>query len=129
MKIGKIHQHLTLGDKLLIGCLLVLSLVSYPLVKQATQAGNSVQIETDGNIFRVVSLHTNQTLAVPGPLGKTVVIIHDGTVHVSESPCSAKICIKMGEISHVGQLIVCVPNKIVIRVIGDEELPYDAVTQ
>lgn len=125
----RIRQTLTLGDKVLIGCLLLLSLASFPLVRIMTKAGNSVQIETDGNVYKVVSLHADQTLVVPGPLGKTIVVVHDGEVHVTDSPCRVKICVRMGNISHIGQLIVCVPNKVVVRVTGEEELPYDAVTQ
>lgn len=123
------HLRLTLGDKILIGCLLLLSLASYPLFRTLMTAGSQVQIETDGNIFQVFPLDSEQTIAVPGPLGTTYVVIHDGAVHVSASPCHGKICVNTGEISYAGQLIVCVPNKVVVRVTGKEELPYDAMTQ
>ncbi|GAK57646.1 hypothetical protein U27_04613 [Candidatus Vecturithrix granuli] len=120
---------LTLGDKILIGGLLLLSLASYPLLRTLMTEGSQVQIETDGRIFQVVSLDVDQTIAVPGPLGATFVVIHAGAVHVSASPCHNKICVNTGEISYAGQMIVCVPNKVVVRVIGKQELPYDAVTQ
>ena len=113
----------------MIGCLLFLSLASYPLLRTLMTAGSQVQIESEGNIFQVLPLDSDQTIAVPGPIGTTYIVIHDGAVHVSESPCHSKICVKTGEISYAGQLIVCVPNKVVVRVIGKEELPYDAVTQ
>lgn len=129
MKSVRIQRYLTFGDKVLICCLILLSLVSYPFIRNVTQEGNSVQIEVDGKVYNVVSLHTEQTFAVPGPLGNTIVVIHDKEVHVSESPCRAKICVRTGHISRTGQLIVCVPNKVVVRVIGEEELPYDAVTR
>ena len=124
-----IRRYLTPGDKVLIGSLILLSLVSYPLVRNMAQEGNSVQIEADGKMYKVVSLDASQTLAVPGPLGNTLVVIHAGKVHVSESPCTAKICVKTGEISHTGQIIVCIPNKVIIRVTGEEDAAYDAVTQ
>ena len=113
----------------MIGCLLLLSLASYPLLRTMMSVGSQVQIETDGKIFHVASLDAEQTIAVPGPLGTTLVVIHNGAVHVSASPCHNKICVDTGAISYTGQLIVCVPNKVVVRVIGKEEIPYDAVTQ
>lgn len=119
----------TPGDKILIGCLLLLSLASYPLLRTLMYAGSQVQIETDGKIFHVAALDAEQTIAVPGPLGTTFVVILNGAVHISASPCYNKICVNTGAISYAGQLIVCVPNKVVVRVIGKEELPYDAVTQ
>ncbi len=129
MNAASIYRALTFGDKVLICGLLFLSLASYPFVKNVTREGSFVQIEVDGKVYNVVSLHTDQTFEVPGPLGNTFVVIQDGEVHVSESPCRAKICVRTGEIFHAGQLIVCVPNKVVVRVIGEEDSPYDAVTR
>jgi len=129
MERANIQPHLTFADKVLIGCLIVLSLASYPLVRRMTKAGNVVQIEVNGAVSTVAPLYTNQSFAAPGPLGNTNVVIQDGEVFVTESPCRNKICIRTGRIAHTGQLIVCVPNKVVVRVIGKEELPYDAVTR
>lgn len=124
-----IHLRLTRGDKILIGCLLLLSVASYPLLRTLMTAGSQVRIETDGKFFQAIPLDREQTIAVPGPLGTTYVVIHDSAAHVSDSPCYSKICVNTGEIAYTGQIIVCVPNKVVVRVVGAEELPYDAVTQ
>ena len=129
MNIRQVWRSLTYGDKILICGLLLISVFSFPFVRNVARKGNSVQIEVDGTVFDVVSLATDRTVEVTGPLGKTYVIIHDGEAHVSDSPCRAKICVRTGQISRTGQLIVCVPNKVVVRIIGQEELPYDAVTQ
>jgi hypothetical protein len=127
--IMRVTRRLTFGDKMLIGGLILVALISYPFVQGIQKTGKSVQIETNGNLYKVVLLSTDQTLAVSGPLGNTLVTIHHGEVHVADSPCRAKICVNTGNISHAGQLIVCVPNKVVVRVIGEEASPYDAVTQ
>jgi hypothetical protein len=125
------QQHLTLADKVLIGCLIFLSLTSYPIIRHMMNEGDTVQIEVNGTLYATMPLHSEQTLSVPGPLGKTEVIIKEGKVFVSASPCRNKICVRTGEISYSGQLIACVPNKVVIRVIGkaDPDLPYDAITR
>jgi hypothetical protein len=39
------------------------------------------------------------------------------------------VCINSGHISLAGELIACIPNKVVIYIIGDEQADYDAVTQ
>jgi hypothetical protein len=126
-----IQEHLTLADKILIGCLLLLALGSYPAIRFAivTGEGDTVRIEVDGNEFANVRLQDEQTLLVPGPLGKTEVVIRDHEVFVHDSPCRAKICVKTGHVSQAGQMIVCVPNKVVVRVLGKQELPYDAISR
>lgn len=129
MRHVNIYEHLTFADKVLIGCLIVLSLASYPLVRRMTKEGHAVQIEVNGTVYKTVSLQTDQAFSVPGPLGNTEVVIEDGEVFVRESPCRAKICIRTGHISQSGQLVVCIPNKVVVRVVGEKVLPYDAVTR
>jgi hypothetical protein len=123
----------TFADKVLIGVLLLLSLGSYPLIRFAIAGGegDKVRIEVDGKEFATVSLQEAQTLMVPGPLGHTEVVIHEHEVFVADSPCRAKICVKMGHMSQAGHMIVCVPNKVSIRVLGKkgQELPYDAISR
>ncbi len=62
-----------------------------------------------------VNLKTEMTLEIEGPLGKTMVHIHQGKVWVSESPCPDKTCIKMGKIPDNGGFIACLPNKVILR--------------
>ena len=121
--------YLTLADKILILVLLLVSLGSFPLVRMMTTPGNQAQIETDGSVYEIVSLRQERTISVPGPLGNTSVHVRDGAVFVTDSPCLNKICVKTGHISRSGELIACVPNKVVVRVIGSAAAAYDAETQ
>lgn len=125
-----VWQYVTVADKIVISVLIIVSLAGLPVVYYFRQVGEEVAIEVDGSLYRVVSLTQDQQIAVPGPLGTTLVIVQDHAVSVKSSPCRAKICVRTGEISAMGQLIVCVPNKVVIRIIGESTAPeYDAVTR
>jgi hypothetical protein len=44
--------------------------------------------------------------------------IDNESVYVTNSTCPDKICEKTGEIHRAGQVIVCVPNKVLIRIEG-----------
>ncbi len=57
-----------------------------------------------------------RTVTVTGPVGKSIVEFQDSKVHMLWSDCPDKICIKMGWISQPGQVVVCMPNKVVISV-------------
>ena len=129
MDVRPLKHILTTGDKLVIGLLLLISLAGFPLIRAMTKAGNRVEIHAEGKLYKVLSLHENHSLAVPGPLGETLVVIHGGEVHIAESPCRNKICINSGHISMAGELLACAPNKVVVRIIGDEKADYDAITQ
>ncbi len=55
---------------------------------------------------------------IPGPLGETLVHIHDGTAAIIESPCKNKLCILAGAISQPNQWIACLPNKVFVRIMS-----------
>lgn len=61
-----------------------------------------------------------QTLRVDGPLGETLIEIADGAVRIIASPCQQKICINRGWLSHAGETVACLPNRISVTLLGDD---------
>ncbi|MCR4422039.1 MAG: NusG domain II-containing protein [Spirochaetales bacterium] len=57
---------------------------------------------------------------------RIIVEIKDKKVRVKESDCPDKLCMKRGWIDKPGQFIICMPNKLIVKVIGKEE--YDSIT-
>ena len=49
--------------------------------------------------------------------GKNIVTIKDGKVFVSYADCPDKLCMKQGEISDTGKTIVCLPNRLTVRIV------------
>lgn len=43
-----------------------------------------------------------------------------GEVFITESDCPDKLCLKQGKISQHGRMIVCLPNKVVVKIISDK---------
>lgn len=46
--------------------------------------------------------------------------IQNGKAWVEGADCDDKICERMGEISHAGQSIVCMPNGVVVSISGED---------
>jgi len=46
--------------------------------------------------------------------------IKSGKVRMQESNCPRKVCVHQGWIEHSGESIICVPNKVVIKIVGRE---------
>jgi hypothetical protein len=74
----------------------------------------------------IYPLDSPRTVAIPGPLGDTVVQIAGGEVRVLSSPCKEKICIRSGAIARPGQWIACLPNRAFIEIRGRSQEPVDA---
>lgn len=78
-----------------------------------------LEIEAPGERW-VYSLEEDRIVSVPGPLGETLVEIHDGEARIVESPCPNQTCVAAPGISHKGEWNACLPNEIIIRVAGDD---------
>ncbi len=72
-------------------------------------------------------LANNKQVKIIGPLGESIVEIKDNGVRVKDSPCPLKVCMHQGRINKPGQTIVCVPNRMMIRIMGEKKV--DAITE
>ena len=55
------------------------------------------------------------------------ITVQDGQVFVSGASCPDKLCMAQGHKSHGGETIVCLPNKLVVSVVGGDGGQTDAV--
>jgi hypothetical protein len=119
----------TLADKILIAGLLILTVLSFPVIKHFQHEGKLVVIEVDGKLVGNFSLGEDRLIPVDGKLGTTRVEIVGNGVRVLDSPCPHKLCVKSGSISRSGETLVCLPNRVVIRIKGKGEPSVDAVSK
>ena len=90
----------------------------------------------DGIVVKVVSIQGEEKFEIDqamqrtykGPLGMTIIENDSEGVYISESPCSKQICVFQGPIKNRGEIIACVPNRIVVTIWGETDL-YDAVAK
>ena len=120
---------LTLPDKLLIAGLAVLTILSFPIIMHFQHEGKQVLIEAGGRVVGDFSLGEDRLIPVDGKLGTTRVKIADKAVRVLDSPCPRKICVESGPIRRSGETLVCLPNRVVIRIKGGDERSVDAVSR
>jgi hypothetical protein len=73
-----------------------------------------------------VGIREDETLAVRGPRGTTLIAVGGGRLRFVDSPCPHKVCLDRGEISRPGEWIACVPNGVVATLEG--ECAYDGIT-
>jgi len=63
------------------------------------------------------------------PLPNVSIIIQNGRVAVSASDCPDQICVHMGFISIVGQMSICMPNRLVVIIRGQAEDSPDVLVK
>lgn len=76
-----------------------------------------VELRQDGQLLGQYPLTQDRTVTVGGEYTNTVVI-ENGAVWVETATCPGADCVHSGKISDPGRSIVCLPNRLEIRLVG-----------
>ncbi len=109
-------------DYIIFVFIAVLSVACFVFVQSYTsERGSVVVIELNGQIVKQLSLNEDTSYVV-GLMNETEdyneIVIKDGYVRVIESNCRDQICVNTPAISQVGQSIICLPHRLVVRIDG-----------
>ena len=74
------------------------------------------ELYIDNILHSYVDLNENTEIIVPGR--DIVLTVKNGAIAFTRSDCTDKICIKSGYLSHPGQIAVCLPNRVNIKIIS-----------
>ncbi len=82
-----------------------------------------VEISVDTRTVATYDLNKDMDLVLETYNGGTNhLIIQNGQVWISEASCPDKVCIHQGHISMNGELIVCLPNRMIAKVVAPEDV-------
>jgi len=103
--------------------ILALALTGFSAWSTYMKPRNTTQVLIEGNGRRwVFPLDAEETIKVPGPLGNTVVRIHDNQAWVESSPCDNQICVAAGRLRGHGDFAACLPNKVFVMIEGKDDI-------
>lgn len=120
--IGK-HKHIIIY----FAVLSVLVLCCFAVTKIKVKSPVAV-IYSDNKPVKKVNLNIEDTFTVYSPKGGyNTISIKDGGIYVESASCPDKVCVRQGSIKDGAAPIVCLPNKMIIRIESDEDIP-DAVS-
>jgi len=114
-----------IADGLLLVLLIILTGLS-PRFLPAGSVGEMLTVKTPDSTTEI-SLGVDGRYPVSGPLGTAYLVVENGRAHLENASCPLKICEAMGPIDRSGQVIVCMPNQIIVKVLGPEEV--DAISR
>ena len=90
------------------------------------QGGEFVLVTVDGEVFGTYSLQKDKKI----PINKTnVLTIKDGIADMTEGDCPDQICVEHKPISKNRETIVCLPNKVIVEIVGGKNADMDAVSK
>ena len=77
------------------------------------------EIYLDGELYRTLSLEENTVFQVADAYTNEITV-KDGTIAFTASNCPGQDCVHSGSIRSTGRSLVCLPNKVEIRVVAGE---------
>lgn len=114
-------------DWLLLLILVAGTVGSIPVAAGAGR-GTVALVESNGRVVARLPLGENGRVEVQGTAGRVVVEVRENRVAVTAAECPAHVCVRTGWKGHAGDVIVCVPNRTVIRVAGPDEGRPEGIT-
>ena len=119
MQKGKIFgDKKRVADILLICGLLVVALSVFLIIELTRGEGAAAEVSVDGEVVATYSLSVDGEYSLNG--GTNLLVISGGEAYMKEADCPDGLCIGQGAVSREGQTIVCLPNRVMIRIVGAE---------
>lgn len=114
---------MTKGDKFLILIIIVVNVLALVFINQSlfSYEEKYISIQVNGEEIKTVIFDDNmigKTIPIETEYGYNLVEIGDGEVRVIEADCPDQLDVKQGYISKVGEVIVCLPNRLVVEIKG-----------
>lgn len=120
-----IFKLFTKYDKLLICLSLLTALILYLMFGYVFSLGSAstVQITVDGEIYgeyKFSQITDEKIVDIKTEFGHNTVVIEKNGAYVSYADCPDKVDVHSGKITKPGQIIICVPNRLSVQILGDK---------
>ncbi|MBR3601075.1 MAG: NusG domain II-containing protein [Lachnospiraceae bacterium] len=119
-----------IGDVLVIGFVVMLAILIGVVfwIKTGTEEGNLVVVYREGEKIRELSLDKNTEIFIENSYTNKLVV-KDKKVAIVESDCPGMDCVHSGWISGKGRSLVCLPNRVEIRIEGEVDSEVDFIVR
>ncbi len=111
------------SDIILIGVLLIVGLSVLLVMFFTREEGSTVVVYVDAERVAEYSLSVDGVYYLNN--GTNTLVIENGEAYMRDATCPDKFskngCVNTGKISFVGQKIICLPNKIIVEIVGERE--------
>lgn len=100
------------GDILIVLSVLALALAIFVISIFSGTKGDNVKITKDNEVIHTVPLGEDTVF----DLETNIIKIEKGSVWVESATCKNQVCVNHKPISKKGEVIACLPNKVIIEI-------------
>lgn len=122
------------GDRLLLLAMLIMIALLWQYVRASIGSGPAMAEIYHGDTLIAEyplpgSADSPLHLDVEGDLGLSEIVIDQQGARIASSPCPSQRCVLAGPHNHAGDIIACVPNRILIALRGGNHSRFDAMVE
>lgn len=104
------------GTDILLVLFLVICAAGLFFFQKSKEPGKMVIIYSDNEIIKEMPMDQNASFTISTDMGTNTVMVENNQVYVTDADCPDKRCEKQGAISDPGEVIICLPHKLIIEV-------------
>ncbi|MDL2310832.1 NusG domain II-containing protein [Peptostreptococcaceae bacterium OttesenSCG-928-C18] len=113
------------GDILVVTIIFAVAIILFAIIQKSNfdNKNKYLSIQVNGKEIKKILMdnNTNKKYPIETEFGKNLVEIKGKKVHVLEANCPDKIDVKQGYIENIGEMIVCIPNRLIIQIKDSEK--------
>lgn len=108
------------GDWAVFAVVLLLAAAAALPFLLAPSGALTCEIRQGDSVVRRVRLADGyaDTITIKGETVTNVIEISGKTVRFASSDCPDQVCVRTGTLTRAGQIAVCLPNRVVVRLVG-----------
>lgn len=117
---------MTKGDKIVILFIFISSISLFFIINLTNvNSGNKyISVQINGEEVKQITFgnQSKKTYPIKSKFGENILEVDKDKVRVIEASCPDKLDVKQGYIKNIGEIIVCVPNRLVIEIKSNKDL-------
>ena len=118
------------NEIILIVVVLLLAVGYFAYTKlKPEKKGAEVVVSVFGEEYARFPLNEDREFVISYLKNSNVLVIENGYAYIREASCPDGLCVHQGKINKDGQLLVCLPNQVVVQIEGPEESGVDSVVK
>ncbi len=110
--------------------IIIVSLLIFGFLNIFKEKGETVVISVNGEDNMSFPLNEDREVNIPGyDGGYNILVIKDGSAYIKEADCPDGLCISQGKIKSSGESIICLPHRVIIKILGNSDKGIDLISK
>lgn len=102
--------------------IILILIIAFSMIIYPKKSSEKALVYYENNLVLTIDLNQNKEYDVKGYNGNVHIVVNNKKIKVEDENSPKHICSKQGYISSSNETIVCLPNKIVIKIDSKEKL-------